>query len=239
MRTPFICLALSLCIVETVTSRLDAQEAPAAPATQAIPADSGKEGGPPLELRIAAFSLMANRTVVSGSAAATSSASMTGAELVLRSLQGGGLLVRYASGNAGSGATAGKVSLLDGRVEIGSRTFVLELGYMLRNENVAGTSTQTGYARGGFRSELHFGSSGVVAGFAASYFRDPTQEKSGIQGSGIDGEASLVYVLPKLPIYVQLGFRREAWTFTQPVGASIPEEWSTVFLGAGFQIGLP
>ena len=82
-----------------------------------------------------------------------------------------------------------------------------------------------------------------MAELEASYFRDPTQEKSGVTGSGITGESSVLYAVPKLPFYVQLGYRRDAWAYTYTPGSQVnpitAEEWSTVFLGVGFQLGLP
>lgn len=237
MRASILRAALVTASLLVPVSRIVAQETPV-PAPSVVPADSTKRDGPPLEMRVAVLSLMTNLSVASGTTAATASASLAGAELVFRSLDGGGILMRYASGSVGSGVTAGKLSLLDGRLEIGSRTVLLELGYMLRSESVSGVTTQNGYARGGFRTNFHFGSSGIVADLEASYFKDPSQEKNGITGSGIEGESSVLYAIPKLPIYVQLGFRRETWNYTGPVAVSA-EEWSTVFLGGGFQLGLP
>ena len=207
-------------------------------APAAAPVDSNADQGGPVELRLEGLSLSSNRTTATATTTSPSSPSMIGAEFALRSHNGGGIVLRYASGTT----TPTKMSLFDGRVEIGSRTVALELGYLLRSETGAGVTTTTGYARAGFRTAFHFGSSGVVAELEGSYFRDPTQEKSGVTGSGIAGESSVLYTPPKVPFFVQLGFRREAWSFTYtgtPVNPVTAEEWSTVVLGVGFQLGLP
>lgn len=223
------------------TSQTPPQAAPqpAAPA----PVDStASEGGAPLELRLAAFTNSAKRTTTTATTPTASSPSMIGEEFAIRSLNGGGLFVRFSEGTLSPAPALVKMSFLDGRLELGGRTVVLELGYLLKSENDNGVLTQTGYARAGFRTAFHFGSSGIVAELEASYFRDPTQEKSGVTGSGITGESSVLYAVPKLPFYVQLGYRRDAWAYTYtavPPNAVTAEEWSTVFFGVGFQLGLP
>lgn len=225
-----------------------AQETPPASApapAAAAPTDTAaaaSEGGAPLELRLAGFTNMASRTTAAGGTTTTTSPSMLGEEFAIRSLDGSGLFVRFSEGTLATAPALVKMSFLDGRVELGGRTVALELGYMLKSENDGGVLTQTGYARAGFRTAFHFGSSGIVAELEASYFRDPTQEKSGVTGSGITGESSVLYVPPRLPFYLQLGYRRDVWTYTYtgtPVNPVTAEEWSTVFLGVGFQLGLP
>jgi hypothetical protein len=255
MSARIVCAALAACCLAAPLAaqgtppttqtppQVPPQTAPQVPPA-AAPADSGgSEGGAPLELRLAGFTNMSTRTTATATTAnASTSPSMMGAEFALRSLNGGGLFVRFSEGTLSPAPTLVKMSFLDGRLELGGRTVVLELGYLLKSENDGGVLTQTGYARAGFRTAFHFGSSGVVAEMEASYFRDPTQEKSGITGSGITGESSVLYTPPKLPFYLQLGYRRDAWAYTYtgtPVGAITAEEWSTVFLGVGFQLGLP
>jgi hypothetical protein len=240
-----MCAALAACCVAGPVlaqgTPPGAQTPPQTPPA-AAPADSVPEHSAPLELRLAGLSLSSNRTVATATTTSPSSSSMIGGEFVLRGGNGGALILRYASGTTSPAPALTKMSLLDGRVEIGSRTVALELGYLLRGVTAGGTTTSTGYARAGFHTAFHFGSSGVVAEMEASYFRDPTQEKSGVTGSGIAGESSLLYTPPKVPFYLQLGFRREAWSYTY-TGAQVnpitAEEWSTVFFGVGFQLGLP
>lgn len=195
----------------------------------------------PVELRLAYFTMPTRRTVATNALNFDqSSPSISGVEFVLRSLDGPGLLLRYATASSpGGGAAGGALTNLDGRIQLGGRNFVIELGYLQRTASIAGISTPTGFGRGGFRTDLRFGSSGVIAGFAASYLRTIAPDKAtSREAYGIDGETSILYAPPKYPVYVQLGFRRETMKFRATGLPDTPEEMSTMFLGIGLQLGL-
>jgi hypothetical protein len=207
------------------------------PATS--PSDSTAGGPATFELRLAGFEMPATHLVgVTPASYATSSPSFTGAEFLIRSTDGGGLRLRYATAPASGSNVAGTaMSDLDGRLSIGTRTFNLELGYLLETETTGGASQQHGFGRAGFRSDINLGSSGITAGFAASYLREPTAEKDSAQGQGIEGETSVLYAPAALPVYVQLGYVRQAFRFSYPNAPNRPEEVSMVLIGAGFQVG--
>jgi hypothetical protein len=205
-------------------------------------ADSSS-GGPresPVELRLTAFTMPSRRTVsTSGTMFDSASPSITGFEFVIREMDGGGLRLAYGTASvSGSGAAGGKLTTLDGRFLIGSRIFNVELGYVLRTTTIAGKDSTLGIARAGVRSDMKLGSSGIIVGWAASYLRQPVAGKDGTSFQGIEGETSVLYALPMVPIYVQLGFRRSALQYTKTASSNVPEELSTVFIGAGFHLGL-
>ena len=131
------CLAAPLSAQGTPpTTQTPPQTPPQAVAPPAASADSsgGSEGGAPLELRLAGFTNMSTRTTATATTAgASTSPSMMGAEFALRSLNGGGLFLRFSEGTLSPAPTLVKMSFLDGRVELGGRTVVLELGYLLKS----------------------------------------------------------------------------------------------------------
>jgi hypothetical protein len=241
VKTQDIVLICACIVLSPPASRAAAQNTQPPSPAPAPEADSGVSTSAPLELRLAYFTMPTRRTVATNSANFDqSSPSISGVELVLRSLDGPGLLLRYATASSpGGGAAGGALTNLDGRLQLGGRNFVIELGYLQRTTVTAGTNTSTGFGRGGFRTDLRFGSSGVIAGFAASYLRTIAPDKTtSREAYGIDGETSILYAPPKYPVYVQLGFRRETMKFSTKGFPDTPEEMSTMFLGIGFQLGL-
>lgn len=194
----------------------------------------------PIELRLAAFTMPSRRTVSTSSTMFdNASPSIVGFEFVIREMDGGGLRIAYGtSSGSGSGASGGKLTTLDGRFLVGSRIFNVELGYMLRTTTIAGKDSTLGVARAGVRSDMKLGSSGITVGWAASYLRQPVASKDGTLFQGIEGETSVLYAPPIVPIYVQLGFRRSALQHTRTTSPNVAEEISTVFFGVGFHLGL-
>ena len=199
------------------------------------------------EFRVSAFSISGKRSVTFPAAGVSSATpTLTSLELVLRGGDGG-IRLRYETAVRSGGVPAGDpITYLDGRFNLGATAFNFEVGYLLRRETFAGADTSVGFVRGGFRGDYHVGAaSGIVVGWAASYLRQPNPASGKTQAEGIEGETSVLYTPPGLPLYVQLGFRREIMRFTPsdtPATGTAPtrrlEEMSLLFIGIGFQRGL-
>lgn len=231
--------ALAMLVLGVATTPLAAQQ-DSAKTRANVATDTSQSQQSTLEIRLGLFTMPSKRTVATSAVAYSDAApSMTGAEFVVRSTDGQGLRFRYSTASTtGVGRADGALTYLDGRFEIGTREFNVEAGYLLRSETISGTKTQLSFWRAGFRSDIRLGASGVTAGFAASYMRQPAPETDGSQGWGLDGETSVLYASAKVPLYAQLGFRRETLHFTLKVPPDRPEEMSTVFVGVGYHIGL-
>jgi hypothetical protein len=150
-----------------------------------------------------------------------------------------GVHLRYASSaDGGSGRAANALRYLDGRVNLGSTHFSVEVGYVLRTEKFASADTSVGLARAGFRANYHVGTKGLVIGWAASYMRQLKADTGAMKGEGIEAETSVLYVAPRLPFYVQLGYRREIMQFKSDTEPMRPEEMSMLFFGVGVHRGI-
>jgi hypothetical protein len=221
-------------------SQMRCQDPAAAKPASPVDSSAGKKGM--TELRLAAFTMPSRRSVgiASSSVVYNASPAFSGVEFLVRSIDGGaGLHLRYATASPdGAGLASYAMKYLDGRLLLGSRGFSVELGYLLRTETIAGKDSTHGFARAGFRTDINLGSSGITAGVAASYLRLPEADSLGNIAWGIDGETSVLYALPMAPVYVQLGYRRETYTFEYKKSPSRPEQISTLFLGVGFHLGL-
>ena len=190
--------------------------------------------------RLAVFTAPAKRIVsTSGAAYGSSEPQFTSLELVLRAGDGG-LRARYETAAAsGAGREGNKETYLDGRFSFGGQRFNVELGYVLRTESFDKTDSTVGLARGGFRGDYHVESSGVLVGWAASYMRQIQVGDGQAGADGFEGETSALYVPPRYPVFVQLGYSREILRFTTDAGVRVRnEELSILFLGIGLQLGL-
>lgn len=172
------------------------------------------------------------RNSVSNKIPATRPGSMKGVEVLLRG-SGAGISVRSLSGTFGQ---IGVISA-DANLLLGPPGFTLSVGGSKRATTVkigtkdfsqvftfARVGVQMSFLVGGSRLRAQVGGWGYV----------PTEVKE--MKIGGEGEASIIYTPPVVPIYVQLGYRTEV--FTSKSGTTLaPEEIRGLRLGAGFQFG--
>jgi hypothetical protein len=198
---------------------------------------------PTRELRFGVSNIALKRAVsFPGSSISYGNASLRGLELVTMGAHGGGIRLRYETGSVpGSGAlpAAGKVENLIGNIVMGTHDLALVAGYRLATLMWNG-ERQYHMPEVGFEGGRYFVGAGVLVKAAAMYRRMLTEAKhDSMKISGLEGRTSVLYVPPRGPVYIELGYRREVLAFNNPSSAIVRrEEQSAVVLSLGIQTGL-
>jgi hypothetical protein len=214
----------------------------AAPVARAQSADSTAYTRRP-EIRFALMSDGITRAMaVETSPSFKRSTRLNGVEFLARSTKSGGVQLRYVKGDLGgptSDASSGPLEYVDGRVFIGPRKFAVALGYLGRSQNFNQAKRRFDLARGGLNMTYHFDGAGVGFNFAGSYLRTVTKTKAdSLEAEGFEGETGVLYAVPKLPVFLQLGYRRELFRIFKESDTIRREEVSGVLLSLGLQYGL-
>ncbi|MBK8056877.1 MAG: hypothetical protein IPK33_03045 [Gemmatimonadetes bacterium] len=172
----------------------------------------------------------------------TSSGTLSGAELWYGDDDGSAVMLRYQSGTLRGAPTAlssGKVAYLDSRVMLGNHAFALVGGYTMRTMRYEGTDRRFHLPRAGLRAGYRFAGSGVTLRAAGSYVRTTAKAKAdSVEADGLDGETAVLYIPPRLPLYVELGYRRELFNLRREGEVFRREEMGGVLLSVGLQYGL-
>ena len=184
------------------------------------------------------------KRAVSASDGAISSAdaNLNGAEFVAKDADGNGVRLRYASAEVVGAATsiaAGKLEYVDGTVVLGGKSVAITGGYRLRTFRYPLTVRRLHYAHAGFQAGYRFAGAGFELTAGGSYVRSITQEKSdSVLVSGLEGETAIRYNVPRLPLFVTFGYRRELFDLKK--GATFPrrEELGGIVFAVGVQTGL-
>lgn len=131
-------------------------------------------------------------------------------------------------------------SLQEAMIFVGQRSFNVEGGYGRRS--LFDTDSTVTFARAGVRSVVQIGGSGVSLGFRGSaYFPGDFKQQESTPGSGgkvslyllgWEGDTNIFYTLPRIPIYFQLGYRTQYFTFGQRA-----ETMNGFVLGTGLWMG--
>jgi hypothetical protein len=194
---------------------------------------SAREKGPS-EFRVAGIMMSGERSLEFANQVTTETGSLSGVEMLLRA-EGAGISIRTLTGEFGDG---NHVTSADARLYLMPRVFSLMLGATRRalwtqlNEN-APTTFDFGMA--GVSSTVNVGASGIRTNVNGAYYF-PFSEQSAPMKSGMEGEVSVMYIVPRLPFFVQLGYRTEI--FTQRYGTRLtPEEIRGIRFGGGLQGG--
>jgi hypothetical protein len=138
---------------------------------------------------------------------------------------------------ADSGVEAsGGVAMGDARLNVGPRAISGEVGYSVRAlSGNYGTRRWTFY-RVGIRSTLPLGASGFHASASAAFYLNVRGSGVPGTGSGKEAETRLTYIVPKLPIFLMVGYRLEGFTVNAARNTR-PEELSGLLLGGGVRLG--
>lgn len=167
---------------------------------------------------------------------------LNGVEFVARSIRSGGVQLRYMKGDLDgptTDASAGPLEYVDGRLLIGPRNFAVGLGYRGRTQTFNQEKRRFDLARGGVQMTYQFEGAGVGFTFAGSYLRTVTKSKvDSLEAEGFEGETGVLYAVPKLPVFLQLGYRRELFRVFRKDDTLQREEVSGVLLSLGVQYGL-
>ena len=167
---------------------------------------------------------------------------LNGVEFMARSPKSGGFQARYMKGEFDgplTDASAGPLEYIDGRLLVGPRKFAVHLGYLGRTQNYNEEKRRFDLARGGVQMTYQFEGAGVGFNVGGSYLRTVTKTKAdSLEADGFEGETSLLYAVPKVPVFVQLGYRREVFNISKDSNNLRREEVSGVLLSIGVQYGL-
>lgn len=127
-----------------------------------------------------------------------------------------------------------KFSLKEGRIFVGESWFHVEAAYGERS--VYGTDSTAVFSKAGLRSIVQIGGSGFsLSASGSKYFQGDFSKKnagSDDKPAGWEGETSLFYTAPKFPVFVQLGYRTEYFSFGKR-----EEHQSGIIFGAGLWLG--
>lgn len=195
------------------------------------------------EIRFGGLAMRLARAVAAPSdPVSTVDANLTGVEFVAKDNGGAGIQLRYASAEIAGPATSiasGKLEYVDGKLIIGSKAFALTTGYRLRTFRYPVSDRRMHFAHAGAQAGYRFHGAGLELNAGASYFRSLKKDKvDSLQVTGLEGETSVMYTVPRLPLYVGLGYRREVFDLKR--GGVFPrrEELGGLLLTVGVQSGL-
>lgn len=200
-----------------------------------VPSADGGDGSPSGgEFRVGGYYVNGQRNYFFNKTQ-SATGSLTGFEMLLRG-PGVGLAVRYYDGQFG---TQPDLIAADANVLFGARVFSVEGGYAKRAlSSPLGTTVYT-FGRAGVHMEWVIGGTGLTSVLGGAYYLPAGSASGAGQGdikSGMEGEASLIYNFPAVPLFVQLGYRTEVFT-AKNASTQIPEEVRGLRLGGGIQFG--
>lgn len=185
------------------------------------------------EVRVTALSSPSVRNGVVGTAAQQFTGTGGTVEVLAR-FGFGGLHVRSYGADLDRGLG---VANLDARVLLGPQWLSLEAGQTRRALVGELASSQYTLTRVGMRSTFSLGGSGLRGMIGAWTLRGATLPTGVREASGLEGETALLYRLPRLPVFVQVGYRAESYAVTLSGNRSAPEELGVLTLGGGFTFG--
>lgn len=207
-----------------------------AQAPQAASADSSPTFTAPSakkwEVRLGGFMVSGERNSVFNNNARTGTGSVKGVDVLLRA-SGIGLQGRSSMGTFGTNQP--EVVNADASIIIGPPSFSVFAGGAKRAlSSTLGTSVYT-FGRVGLQMTFVIGATGL-RGQIGGWGYIPASEDAERMNIGGEGEASILWSPPKIPIFFQLGYRNEVFTAKSP-SATAPEEVRGLRLGAGLQLG--
>ena len=211
---------------------------PTQPAASPTPPKSG--GG---EFRVGGFMISGDRSYEFSGVVRNATGTMQGVDVVLRA-RGIGLQFKSITGTFESQP---HVTSADARILLFPPVFTIMVGAGRRalwSDLNAESPTQFDIAMAGISSTASIGGSGLRTNFMATVYApvkppskgSATASQSATLDKGMEGEASIMWRIPKMPFYVQAGYRTEV--FTAKTGArTTPEEVRGVKIGGGLLVG--
>lgn len=218
-----------IALVLGATTAIGAQ-APAAPIAPA----SAKPKMSSVELRVGGIMISGERSYEFLSNVESATGSIKGVDFLLRG-KAAGISFRSLTGTFG---TQPHVTSADARLLLFPQVFSIMVGAGRRalwSDFNATSPTQFDVGIAGVSSTVRIGGSGLRTNVSAALYLPAGQTKDKIK-SGMEGEASVLYAIPKLPVFVQLGYRTELFTAKGP-NSETPEEVRGIRIGGGLQLG--
>ena len=224
------CFALPL--LAPAISRAQAVQTP--PATPVPAADSSSgDGGSSVMFRVGGIMMNGERNSDFNKSVQQGTGSVKGVEVILRG-GGIGLSFRSLSGTfTATGSNVPDVISADANLLLGPPAFTISVGASRRAlSSTLGTRTFD-FGRAGLQMSFLIGGSGFRAQVGGWGYvpADPDMMKI-----GGEGEASLIYTFPVIPIYLQAGYRTEVFT-SKTASSETPEEVRGLRIGGGIQFG--
>ena len=158
-------------------------------------------------------------------------------ELLLLGRHAGAVVVHLHHRAEGFG-TQPHVTSADARILLFPPVFTIMVGAGRRalwSDLNANAPTQFDLGVAGVSSTMSIGGSGLRTNVSAAVFLPAGEAKDRVKG-GMEGEASVLYTLPKVPVFVQLGYRTEIFT-SKGANFETPEEMRGIRVGGGIQFG--
>lgn len=125
----------------------------------------------------------------------------------------------------------------DVRAVLGPQALSAELGITRRAVSGPLGTNQLSYIRVGGRSTLPLGSSGLRAMVGVWSLQGSSLPARVRSSAGVEGETALLYQLPRLPVFAQLGYRRERFDVSLAPAGEAPEEAGVLNFGIGVSFG--
>lgn len=192
-------------------------------------ATAGAQG----ELRVTGLASPAVRNSAVGAATSELSGSGSTVEVLARGRYVG-VHVRVFGADLADGIALANADL---RGVFGPQAFSVEVG--LTRRAIAGPfgTSQFSYARIGGRSTIPLGSSGLRAMLGVWSLQGAALPSWVRSTRGFEGETGLLYQLPRLPVFAQIGYRRERFDVSISPSGEAPEEAGVLNLGMGLSFG--
>lgn len=200
--------------------------------------ENAKPRGTNAELRISGFTVSGDRSYDFFNNVSTETGSVQGVEVLLRHT---GIGLGFRSWTAKYGNQP-NVASADARLYLFPPVFSIMVGAGRRavwSELNEDAPSQTDFALGGVSSTVKIGGSGLrtnvsaIVMVAAPKKDAPTTDKP---STGLEGEASILWRIPKLPLFMQVGYRTEVFT-AKGSSFETPEESRGLRIGGGLQLG--
>jgi hypothetical protein len=196
-----------------------------------LPAKPKNEGAKKWEIRAGGFMVNGERASVFNHNVISTTGNVKGVEVLLRGT-GGGIQVRSLESAFGSPPD---VINADASVILGPPAFSIFVGGGRRAlTSTVGTNVFT-FGRAGLQMTFNIGGTGLrgqLGGWGVMAIPDDQERMD----PGAEGEASILYSPPKIPLFVQLGYRNEMFKSKTP-STTMPEEVRGLRLGGGIQFG--
>jgi len=220
-------LLIALAVGAAVTARAQVPTGPIAPASPKAASSRG-------ELRVSGFMISGDHSFDFANSVSTETGSIKGVDVLLRS-KAIGISFRSLSGTFG---TQPHLASADARIYLFPPVFSIMVGAGRRalwSDLNPDTPTQFDIGIAGVSSTMAIGGSGLRTNISGAFYAPAGQSKDKVK-SGLEGEASILYRLPVVPLFVQVGYRTEI--FTAKAGTrETPEEVRGVRVGGGLQLG--
>ena len=183
------------------------------------------------EIRLGGFMINGQRDAALNNNVTTSTGSLKGVEILMRAA---GIGIQARSSESAFGNPPDVINA-DASVIFGPPVFSVFVGGGKRAvTSTLGTSVFT-YARVGLQMTFNVGGTGLRGQFGGWALAAGPDDKERMDPSA-EGEASILYSPPRVPIFLQLGYRNEIFKAKTP-SSTMPEEVRGLRLGAGIQFG--